>query len=156
MFREMRRFKQQLPTGECFQILDNAPRGVLAVLGDEGYPYTVPLNFVCDDGKLYFHTAFTGHKIDAIQNCDKASFCVLNEGYQDPGEWWYHFKSVIVFGKIRIMEDREEINEKLRLLGAKYFPTKEDIDHEMAHSAARASMIELTIEHISGKRIEER
>lgn len=156
MFRKMRRFKQQLTEEECLSILKSAPRGILAVLGDEGYPYTIPLNFVYHEGRLYFHTAFTGHKIDAIQNYDKASFCVLNEGCQNPGEWWYYFKSVIAFGKIRVMEDREEINQMLRLLGAKYFPTQEEIDHEMAHSASRASMIELTIEHMTGKRIEEK
>lgn len=156
MFRKMRRFKQQIPTGDCFKILESAPRGVLAVLGDEGYPYSVPLNFVYDGGKIYFHTAFTGHKIDAIKNYDKASFCVLDEGYQNPGEWWHYFRSVIVFGKVRIMDDRDEINEKLRLLGIKYIPTKAELDYEMEHNAQHASMIELTIEHITGKRVEER
>jgi len=155
MFRKMRRFKQQLPEEECLDILEKAPRGVLAVLGDEGYPYTVPLNFVYHEGRLYFHTAFEGHKIDAIKNYDKASFCVLYEGYQNPGEWWYYFKSVIAFGKVRIMEDRDEINEKLRLLAMKYMPA-EEIEPDMAKNAHRAGMIELSIEHVTGKRVEEK
>lgn len=155
MFRKMRRFKQQLPEEECLDILEKAPRGVLAVLGDEGYPYTVPLNFVYHEGRLYFHTAFEGHKIDAIKNYDKASFCVLNEGYQNPGEWWYYFKSVVAFGKVRIMEDRDEINEKLRLLAMKYMPA-EEIEPDMAKNAHRAGMIELSIEHVTGKRVEEK
>ncbi|MBQ7447689.1 MAG: pyridoxamine 5'-phosphate oxidase family protein [Eubacterium sp.] len=155
MFRKMRRFKQQLPEEECLKILETAPRGVLAVLGDDGYPYTVPLNFVHHEGRLYFHTAFNGHKVDAIKNYDKASFCVLNEGYQNPGEWWYYFKSVIAFGKIRILEDRDEINEKLRLLARKYMPEKE-IEPDMAKNAHHAGMIELTIEHVTGKRVEEK
>ena len=66
MFRKMRRFKQQLSEEECLEILKTAKRGVLAVLGDEGYPYAVPLDFVYEDGKIYFHCAKEGHKLDAI------------------------------------------------------------------------------------------
>ena len=58
MFRKMRRFKQQIPTGDCIKLLEKAPRGILAVLGDEGYPYTIPLNFVYDEGKIYFQPFF--------------------------------------------------------------------------------------------------
>ena len=156
MFRKMRRFKQQIPTGDCIKLLEKAPRGILAVLGDEGYPYTIPLNFVYDEGKIYFHSAMQGHKIDAVNNCSKASFCVLDEGYQNPGEWWYYFHSVIAFGRVRLMEDRTEINEKLWLLGKKYMPTMEEIEYDMTHNAPHTAMIEFTIEHITGKRIEEK
>ncbi|MBQ9616719.1 MAG: pyridoxamine 5'-phosphate oxidase family protein, partial [Oscillibacter sp.] len=69
MFREMRRHGQQLPESECAEILRREPRGVLAVLGDDGYPYTVPLDFVYEGGKLYFHCAGEGHKLDAIKRC---------------------------------------------------------------------------------------
>ncbi|MBE7009832.1 MAG: pyridoxamine 5'-phosphate oxidase family protein, partial [Ruminococcaceae bacterium] len=82
MFREMLRFKQALPREECIDILKREKRGVLSVLGDDGYPYGMPINhFYCeDDGKLYFHGGRKGHKIDALRRCDKASFCVYDEG----------------------------------------------------------------------------
>ena len=156
MFREMRRCKQQVSEEECVHILQNGKRGVLAVLGDDGYPYTVPLDFVYEDGNIYFHCAKEGHKIDAIRACDKVSFCVLNEGYQEPEDWWYHFTSVVVFGRIRIVEDEVQKDKKLRLLGRKYFPTEEILEEEMRGFAARAEVLCLTIEYMTGKQVREK
>ena len=156
MFREMRRFKQQLPEEECIEILKTQPRGVLAVLGDEGYPYTVPMDFVYDDGKLYFHCAKEGHKLDAVRAYEKVSFCVLDEGRQEENDWWYHFRSVIVFGKMRVLEDRDEILEKVHMLGAKHFPSEEYNQEEIRQSGARVACMELTIEYMTGKKVREK
>ena len=79
MFRKMRRFNQQISLSESIEILEKGKTGVLAVLGDNGYPYTIPLNYVYSDNKIYFHCAKTGHKISALQNCDKVSFCVVDK-----------------------------------------------------------------------------
>lgn len=70
MFREMRRFKQQISDEKCIQILKEQPRGVLSMIGDDGYPYGIPLDhwYSEKDKKLYFHCAKVGHKLDAIQN----------------------------------------------------------------------------------------
>lgn len=155
-FRPMRRFKQQLTDEECTLLLMKAPRGVLAVLGDFGYPYAVPLDFVYDEGRIYFHCAKEGHKLDAIRNCDKASFCVLSEGVKEPGDWWYHFESVICFGRIHVVDDPEVANAKLRLLGAKYFPEGYDMEDDMAKNAPRAEVLELVLEHVTGKRVREK
>lgn len=152
----MRRFKQQMTDEDCIAILKSAPRGVLAVLGDGGYPYTVPLDFVYDDGKIYFHCAKEGHKLDAIRACDKVSFCVLGEGVKEPDSWWYHFESVICFGRMHIVEDPVRKNAFLRLLGAKYFPQDYDIDADMAQDGPNAFILELQIEHMSGKRVREK
>lgn len=155
MFREMRRFKQQTSKDECIEILNKAWRGVLAVLGDDDYPYTVPLDFVYEDGHIYFHCAGDGHKLDAIRCHDKVSFCVLSEGVQEENDWWYHFTSVIVFGRIREVTDKAEKNERLKLLGRKYFPTEEHLKKEMESAAARATVLDLSIEHMTGKRVKE-
>ena len=82
MFREMRRFKQQISKEECTEVLRNEPRGVLSVLGDDGYPYGIPMDhwYSETDGKLYFHCAKEGHKLDAIAKCDKAGYCVMDQG----------------------------------------------------------------------------
>ena len=105
MFRPMRRCKQQITDEECVRILQEEPRGVLAVWGDDGYPYTVPLDFFYDpeNRKLYFHGAKEGHKIDALNRCAKVSFCVLDKGCAKPGDWAPYFNSVVIFGKIRIV-----------------------------------------------------
>ena len=131
MFRKMRRFKQQLSDEECLEILKTAKRGVLAVLGDEGYPYTVPMDFVYEDGKIYFHCAKEGHKLDAIRREPKCSFCVLSEGIPEPDSWWYHFSSVIAFGKIAVLDDPEAIYQQFLRLGRKYMPTEEELKREL-------------------------
>lgn len=155
-FRPMRRFKQQMTETECLELIKTAPRGVLALLGDHDYPYAVPLDFVLDGDKIYFHCAKEGHKIDAIQRHDKASFCVLSEGRKEPGDWWYHFESVICFGRIRIVDDPALADAKLRLLGAKYFPEGYDLEDDMMKNGPRAFVLELQIEHLSGKRVREK
>ncbi|MBO7734551.1 MAG: pyridoxamine 5'-phosphate oxidase family protein [Methanobrevibacter sp.] len=104
----MRRKKQALSEEECIDILINEPRGVLAVLGDEDYPYAVPLSHVYVDGKIYFHgTVKESHKRDAIEKHDKVSYCVVDKGVKAEDDWWYTFKSVIVFGRMRTIKDKE-------------------------------------------------
>ncbi len=156
MFRKMRRYKQELSSKESIDMLINEPRGVLALLGDDGYPYALPMSHAYSDGKIYFHGAKEGHKNDAVKRYSKASYCVVDKGIKNEGEWWYTFKSVIVFGKLRILEDRNEKIEKLRYLGNKFFPTPEDTENEIKRLLDRTEVYELTIEHISGKRTVEK
>ena len=104
MFREMARKNKQLPQEECIRLLTELPRGVLSLLGDDGYPYGVPIDHWYNDadGWIYFHSGKQGHKVDAIRGCDKASFCIYDEGYRAPGDWALNIKSVIVFGSISL------------------------------------------------------
>ena len=155
-FRTMRRINQQLSQKECERILEHCPRGVLSVLGDEGYPYGVPLDYVYEDGKFYFHCAIEGHKLDAIAACDKVSFCVIDEGRKEEGDWWWHFNSVIAFGRVRRIEDTDEMVDILRKIGAKYFPTGYDTEGEIARSIRRVAILELRVEHLTGKHVREK
>ena len=111
MFREMARKKQLISEEECIELLKKEPRGVLSVLGDDDYPYGMPLNhYYCEeDGKIYFHGGKSGHKIDSIKKHNKASFCVYDQGFRNDGEWALTIRSVIVFGKIEIIDDMEKI-----------------------------------------------
>lgn len=156
MFRPMRRFKQQLTDEECISILKNEPRGVLAVLGDEGYPYTVPLDFVYEDGIIYFHCAKEGHKLDAVRACDKASFCVLDKGVKSDTDWSYYFNSVICFGRVKILSEKNEVLRTLKLLGIKYYPSEQEADAEVTKFADKVCMLALTIEHMTGKYVHEK
>lgn len=157
MFREMRRFKQQISKEECIKLLKEEPRGVLAVLGDDGYPYAMPMDHYYDerDGKLYFHGAQEGHKIDAIKKCDKVSYCVYNEGFRREGEWMLNITSVIAFGKIRIVEDEKKREEIARNLGLKFYPNPDDVEKEIKQSLHHMIGLELTIEHMTGKLVNE-
>ena len=155
MFRPMRRFKQQLSKERCSEILGTEKRGVLSVIGDGGYPYAVPMNFVYDNGNLYFHSAVTVHKVDAVKNDNKASFCVMTGGELSDDGWSYFVESVIVFGRVTVVEDEAIRTEKLRKLGNKYFPDEQKTEEELAKNAGRALVLELAAEHLSGKRVHE-
>lgn len=155
-FRPMRRFMQALEAEECQALLAGGYRGFLSLVGDGGYPYTVPLNYVYEAGKLYFHCAKEGHKTDAIRACDKACFTVLGEPVKETDDWWYHVCSVICFGRIRIIDSPEETDFRLRQIGRKYFPENYDMEGDMQRNGPRALVLEFTVEHCSGKRVKEK
>ncbi len=157
MFREVVRIKQALPEEECIKILKEELRGVLSVLGDDDYPYGLPINHFYneEDGKLYFHSGRSGHKIDALKQHDKASFCVIDHGCQEEGDWALYFKSVIVFGRIEIIEDKETIYDIARKLSYKFTKDEAYIEKEIASAGPRTLMFALAPEHITGKRVHE-
>jgi len=156
-FRNMTRFKQQLSDEECKEILTKELRGVLSVLGDDDYPYGVPINhYYCEqDGNIYFHGGKKGHKIDAMERHQKVSFCVYDEGFKKPGEWALNIKSVIVFGKIEFIEDKDTIYRISRELSHKFTNDEEYIEHELEHSGPGTLMFRIVPEHITGKLVNE-
>ncbi len=155
MFRKMRRFKQQLSEQECVEILKREPRGVMAVHGEDGYPYAFPMNYIYMDGKLYFHCAKEGHKLDALKADDRVSFCVMDKGYRKDSDWALNIKSVIIFGRIKKIDDPSEAVNAVRKLGYKYYPSKEEAEAEVAKDFHRVTMLELTIDHMTGKLVNE-
>ncbi len=157
MFREMRRFKQQVSEAECIDILKSAKRGVLSVIGDDGYPYGMPINhYYCEaDGKLYFHGDKAGHKIDAIKACDKASFCVYNDGFRKEGDWALNITSVIIFGRIHLVEDDEVALKVCSELTKKFTDDQDYLDKEIKSSFRNVQCIELVPEHMTGKLVNE-
>lgn len=151
----MARKKQALTKEECEEILINEPRGVLAVLGDNGYPYVLPINHYYENGVLYFHSGNSGHKIDAIKACSKASFCVYDKGCRKPGDWALNIKSVIVFGKIEIIENKTEALEICKELSRKFTNDEEYINKEIERSGAGVLCFKLIPEHMTGKLVNE-
>ena len=157
MFREMRRFKQQISDEKCIQILKEQLRGVLSMIGDDGYPYGIPLDHWYNekDNKLYFHCAKVGHKLDAIQKCYKVSFCVMDEGFRKEGEWALNISSVVVFGRIKIVTDEDKKREICTYLCRKFTDDEEYIQKELDSAFSRVCCLELTIEHMTGKLVNE-
>ena len=158
MFREMRRFKQQVENQDCVEILKNEKRGVLSVIGDEGYPYTVPMDFLYEEEEntVYFHCAKEGHKIDSIHNCDKVCFTTWNTGFQKDGDWAWNVTSVVVFGHAELVEDDKLTCDKTRKIGLKYYPTTEEVDEEMERDISRVQLVALHIDHMTGKLVNEK
>lgn len=156
MFRGMRRFKQELTQEDCINILIHEPRGVLSVIGEDGYPYGMVMNhwYNREDGKLYFHGAKEGHKIDAIRACNKVSYCVHDEGFRKEGEWALNIKSVIVFGHISSVEDEAKQREICINLRRKFTDDDTYLADELTH-LKRVMCLELTLEHMTGKMVKE-
>ena len=153
MFREMRRKRQVLSQEDSEKILYQGISGVLAVSGDDDYPYAVPLSYVYDGHKIYFHSAKSGHKLDSILKNPKASFCVIDKDQIIPEEYTTYFRSVIVFGIIRILQDDEEKREAIEKLAVKYAPddTEENRKSAIEREWKPLCMLEMTPQHISGK-----
>lgn len=153
MFREMRRKKQALSPEDCADILTQGTSGVLALLGDEGYPYAVPLSYVYHRGKLYFHSAKSGHKLDAIRANPKASFCVIGQDHIVPQEYTTYFRSVIAFGTVRVLEDEVEKRRAIKALAIRYAPedNAESRKDAVEREWERLCLLEFSIEHLSGK-----
>lgn len=151
MFREMRRKKQQLNINKSIEILEKCKTGILAVLGDNGYPYTIPLNYVYKNNKIYLHSAKEGHKIDALNNYNKVSFCVIEKDDVVPDELTTYFRSVIVFGKAKILKNENDILSAAKILGLKYIDNIDFIEKEIKKFQNSLSCIEIEIENITGK-----
>ena len=148
----MRRHRQQLSQKESISIIERATSGTLALLGDDDYPYAVPISFVYHDGCLYFHSAVEGHKIDAIRRHDKASFCVIDQDDVHGEQYTTFFRSVIAFGHISIIEDEDEKIAAARMLGNRYNPNHDEaLKKEMEKGLHRMVMLRMNIEHLTGK-----
>ncbi len=156
MFRDMRRKKQQLSEAETIEILRSGTSGVLAVEGDDGYPYAVPLSYAYKDGKLYFHFARAGHKLDGILRNNKVSFCVIAADQVVPETFTTHFRSAIVFGRARILTEDGEKKHALECLAEKYSPGyPAEAQAEIARDWKRVCAAEVQVEHMTGKAAKE-
>ena len=152
MFREMRRSRQLLPQETTVEILEKNTSGTLALCGDNDYPYAVPVSYVYADGKLYFHSAKSGHKIDAIKKHEKVSFCVIDQDQIVPEKYTTCYRSAVVFGKAHLIEDMDEIRRIVTVLAMKYSAEfKEGIPAEIDSCIGNMAIIEMTIDHMTAK-----
>ena len=158
MFRAIRKKKNELSAEGTKELLRRARRGVLAVYGEEGYPYAIPLNYLYDEaeGKVFFHSARVGHKVDAIARCDKVCFTVFGNETVKEEEWAPFLQSVVLFGRCRAVEDEGKGLELLKRFAMKFYPNEALADEEISAAGKAARMYEIEIEHLSGKEVQER
>ena len=157
MYRTMRRSVQALSREEMIDLLKKETRGVMSVQGDDGYPYGFPINHYYDEeaNKIYIHGATFGHRVDAVKRDPKVSYCVFGQDYQKEGDWAKYVKSVIVFGKAELIEDKDEIVRISRLLCDKFPCPQEYVEHEIEKDTPRTLVIAIDIEDINGKLVHE-
>jgi len=157
MFREIRRSKKEISLDAAKHLLATQRIGILAVNGDEGYPYAIPLNYLySEEGKIYFHGARVGHKADSIKNSDKVCFTVFGNECIKNEAWAPYVQSVVVFGRCNVVIDQELSIKLVRKLAKKYYPDEYSINEEIAAAGKAVQMFEIEIEHISGKEIQEK
>jgi nitroimidazol reductase NimA-like FMN-containing flavoprotein (pyridoxamine 5'-phosphate oxidase superfamily) len=151
MFREMRRGKQLLSMEDTAAVMGRCTNGAMACIGDEGYPYSVPLSYVYYNNKIYFHSAKAGHKIDAIMKNPLVSFSVIDEDTIVSEEYTTYFRSVIAFGKARIADGDEHL-EAFKALVEKYSGDQpEEAKHKEITGCTQAYIIAIDVAHITGK-----
>lgn len=159
MFREMRRKKKEMDRSQAESLLEKSRRGVLAVNGDDGYPYAIPVNYFYDreNQKIYFHGAREGHKADALRANDKVCFTVYgNETIKKEEAWAPFMQSTVVFGRCHLLETGEKAMALLKQMAMKYYPSEQLVDEEIAKLGNVVQVFEIEIEHMSGKEIQER
>lgn len=158
MFREIRRKKNEIEIYIAKDLLKKSRRGVIALNGDDGYPYAIPLNYLYDEEKekIYFHGSRKGYRVDSIKKSDKVCFTVYGDERIKKEEWAPFVKSVVVFGKCHLIEDEEESLTILKQFAMKYYPDENMIMDEIKRSGKAAQMFEICIEHISGKEVQEK
>ena len=158
MFRAIRKKKNEISIDEAKDLLRSSRRGVLAVNGDEGYPYAIPVNYLYDEenNKIIFHGAKVGHKVDSIKRSDKVCFTVFGNEIIKEEQWAPYLQSVVVFGRCRLVESKDDTIRLVKKLALKYYPTENMVDAGIASSGMAVQMFEITIEHLSGKQVQER
>lgn len=158
MFRPIRKKKNEIDVNVAQALLQNSRRGVLAVNGDDGYPYAIPVNYFYDteNQKIYFHGARAGHKVDALKTCDKICFTVYGNEQIKEEAWAPFMQSVVVFGRCHLLEAGPKATALLKRFAMKYYPNEQLADEEIEHAGKAVQMFEIEIEHLSGKEIQER
>ncbi|MEE3487288.1 MAG: pyridoxamine 5'-phosphate oxidase family protein [Bulleidia sp.] len=157
-WRKMRRFKQEISEAECLEVLKESPRGVLSMFGENGYPYGIPLDFYYDaqDGKIYFHGAKEGNKLDLLQKDNHVCFTVMDQGCRKEGDWALYIRSVVIFGRIEKVEDPDKAFQETVKIGRKYYPPEEDMEAYARKYEKALTILCLSIDHMSGKLVHEK
>ena len=158
MFRPMRRTKRAISSEDAKRLLEQGRRAVLAVNGDDGYPFAFPINYRFDAGanKIFFHGAKAGQKVDALRRSDKVCLTVMGNEHYEQGEWAPYVQSTVVFGRCHLVDDAAATEAEVRRLALKYYPSAEEAEEELNKYLAAVQLYEIEIEHLTGKQVQEK
>lgn len=158
MFREIRKKKNAIDESAAKSLLRSSRRGILAVNGDNGYPYAIPVNYLYDEKlqRIYFHGSHAGHKVDALKASDKVCFTVCGNERVKEEDWAPFVQSTVVFGRCHLIKDQETAITLVKQFALKYYPSEDLVNEEVAASGKAVQMFEIEIEHISGKEVQEK
>lgn len=158
MFRKIRRVKNEISLEDAKLLLKNNKRAILSVNGLNGYPHSFPINYFynAEENKLYFHGAKMGYKIDCINKDNRATFVTYGNEVLTEDGWSYKVSSAIAYGKIELIEDREETLKFVKELAMKYYTSEKEVDEVIKRSGSAVLVYRLNIEHLTGKIVHEK
>lgn len=158
MFRKIRKIKNEINQAEAKELLKNSRRGILAMNGDDGYPYAIPVNYFYDEieGKIFFHGAKAGYKVDCLKSSDKVCFTVIGSEMIRAEEWAPYMQSVVIFGRCQLIDDKQNAMKRLKDFAMKYYPSEEMVLDEIKADGQATQMFEIDIEYMTGKEVQEK
>lgn len=158
MFRKLRKIKNEINQTEVKELLKNSKRGILALNGDDGYPYAIPVNYLYDEAekKIFFHGAKAGYKVDCIKSSDKVCFTVLGSEMIRDEAWAPYMQSAVVFGRCKLIDDEQMAMKRLKDFAMKYYPSEDMVIDEIEAAGKATQMFEIDIEHMTGKEVQEK
>lgn len=158
MFRTIRKKKNEISIEAAKALLHSSRRGVLAVHGDDGYPYAIPINYFYDEehNSIIFHGAKAGHKVDSLKKNDKVCFTVVGHEILREESWAPYMQSVVIFGKCHLVENKDDTIRMIKKFALKYYPNEDMVNQEIEVSGRAVQMFEIKIEHLSGKEVQEK
>ncbi|MDD7512845.1 MAG: pyridoxamine 5'-phosphate oxidase family protein [Clostridiales bacterium] len=158
MFRKIRKIKNEINQAEAKELLKNSRRGILAMNGDDGYPYAIPVNYFYDEteGKIFFHGAKAGYKVDCLKSSYKVCFTVIGSEMIREEAWAPYMRSVVIFGRCQLIDDKQNAMKRLKDFAMKYYPREEMVLDEIKADGKATQMFEIDIEHMTGKEVQEK
>lgn len=158
MFRKIRKIKNEINQAEAKELLKNSRRGILAMNGDDGYPYAIPVNYFYDEieGKIFFHGAKAGYKVDCLKSSDKVCFTVIGSEMIRAEEWAPYMQSVVIFGRYQLIDDKQNAMKRLKDFAMKYYPSENMVIDEIKADGQATQMFEIDIEYMTGKEVQEK
>ena len=158
MFRKIRKIKNEINQAEAKELLKNSRRGILAMNGDDGYPYAIPVNYFYDEteGKIFFLGSKAGYKVDCLKSSDKVCFTVIGSEMIRAEEWAPYMQSVVIFGRCQLIDDKQNAMKRLKDFAMKYYPSENMVIDEIKADGQATQMFEIDIEYMTGKEVQEK
>ena len=158
MFRKIRKIKNEINQAEAKDLLKNSRRGILAMNGDDGYPYAIPVNYFYDEAeeKIFFHGAKAGYKVDCLKSSDKVCFTVIGSEMIREEAWAPYMQSVVIFGRCQLIDDKQTAMKRLKDFAMKYYPSEDMVIDEIKADGSATQMFQIEIEYMTGKEVQEK
>ncbi|NBI62668.1 5-nitroimidazole antibiotic resistance protein [Clostridiales bacterium] len=152
MKREMYKKERQMSEADVIKACQSGNHGTLSMIGDDGYPYATPVNYIYIDGKIYIHSAKYGYKVDCVNRDNKVCFSAIINAKVEQSKFTAAFQSIIAKGKIHAVEDEGERRKVLEQFIYKLSPDFVENGMKFVDGAiGKTLLLCMDIEEMTGK-----